>query len=432
MVEITNKTIPKLAKEFRDKKRKEDPDSAFTKQIKQTNPKIEDVKKVVEEHFPEMWFYTEACLSVIATLKLKDLSNCVGLILQGAPSSTKTTLLSFFYGHPMFHKSDSFTPKSFVSHMNRSEAELQKIDLLPKIKHRVLLTPEMATVFGKRKEDLIESLSTLTRVLDGEGLETDSGSMGHRGYMGDYRFIWLGATTPIENKIWKVMGKLGARLFFLNVEQKRKLDSDLINDVIINPDYQKKVKKCRKIIHNFLNEIGLNKDNLFKINWNTKKDDEFCQNYIVRLVDLLKRLRAPLQIWSREQEDGYSYSTPIIEEPERAISILYSIARGHAILYDRDYLIKEDLPMVLKIASSSMPYDRAKIFNLLLEKAGVLEAEIISSKLICSIDTAHRIMKTLEILGLVDTEEYNVQREKGGRPLKRIVLKKRFRWILSE
>lgn len=311
----------------------------------------------------------------------------------------------------MTYKSDSFTPKSFVSHANLSAKALLQIDLLPKIRHKIFLSPEMATLFGKRKDDLIENLSTLTRILDGEGLETDSGIKGKRGYSGDYKFVWIGATTPIQNKVWKIMGKLGARLFFLNIEQKNKLDSDLINDVIITPAYDKKVKECREVIHKFLDSLFYN--GLFNFKWNKKKDEEKCHDYIIWLVDLLRRLRAPLQIWSSEKEDGYSYSTPIIEEPERAIATLYNIARGYAIINDRNYITKEDIKVISKIVLSSMPYDRSLIFNILKEKKGVIEAELISSELKCSIDTAHKIMKTLEVLEIVDLEEYNVHSERG-------------------
>jgi len=34
------------------------------------------------------------------------------------------------------------------------------------------------------------------------------------GYSGDYKFAWLGATTPIRASVWNIMGKIGNRLFF--------------------------------------------------------------------------------------------------------------------------------------------------------------------------------------------------------------------------
>lgn len=60
---------------------------------------IKEVRGVIDANFPkDVWDKTEICLSVIATLLLKNLSNPVGLNLVGMPSSNKTTVLSFLYG----------------------------------------------------------------------------------------------------------------------------------------------------------------------------------------------------------------------------------------------------------------------------------------------------------------------------------------------
>ena len=80
-----------------------------------TNIGIDEVKSIVEENFTGLWRYTEPCLGVIATLFFKNQSDCTGLNLQGAPSSQKTTILSFFYGFDkLIYKTDEFSPKAFV------------------------------------------------------------------------------------------------------------------------------------------------------------------------------------------------------------------------------------------------------------------------------------------------------------------------------
>ncbi len=38
----------------------------------------------------------------------------------------------------------------------------------------------------------------LGAILDGQGLKTDSGTHGQRGYEGDYLFAWFGCTTPFD------------------------------------------------------------------------------------------------------------------------------------------------------------------------------------------------------------------------------------------
>lgn len=70
-------------------------------------------------------------------------------------------------------------------------------------------------------------LGILIRVLDGEGLETNSGVYGKRGYVGDYLFMMLCASTQIRPRVWKVMGNLGSRLFFLNINGTEKSEEVL-------------------------------------------------------------------------------------------------------------------------------------------------------------------------------------------------------------
>jgi hypothetical protein len=177
------------------------------------------VYTVVGENFPEVVAETIICLSVAATLLLGDQQNPVALNLEGVPSSLKTTLVDFFgAADDKCYRSDKFTPKSFVSHSaSISREKLEEVDLLPRIRHKLFLVPELAPLFGLRNEDLVESFSILTRVFDGQGLLTDSGVHGRRGHTGDYLFAWIGCTTPIPHNVWRTMGKLGSRFLFVEM-----------------------------------------------------------------------------------------------------------------------------------------------------------------------------------------------------------------------
>ena len=72
--------------------------------------------------------------------------------------------------------------------------------MLPKIKNKFFLTPELAPTFAAREDDLLQTLGVLTRVADGHGYESDSGAQGHRGYNEDIMFSWLGAAVDIPYK----------------------------------------------------------------------------------------------------------------------------------------------------------------------------------------------------------------------------------------
>lgn len=178
---------------------------SITNQGGHVNPSamsVDTVRGVISEYFPHLWPAVEAGLSTCATLLLADNVNPVALIYVGAPSAGKTTVVSMFEGatangQELCYRSDKFTTASFVSQAAKvAEQDLSKVDLLPRIKHKVLLTPELSTIFRGKQDELAERFSTLTRILDGHGYTTDSGTHGQRGYTGDYLFAWLGATTP--------------------------------------------------------------------------------------------------------------------------------------------------------------------------------------------------------------------------------------------
>lgn len=405
----------------------------FNFDVKTTN--IEDTLSIIEKNFPGMSFYTECCLSLACSLLIKDLANPLGLNLEGAPSSEKTTILDFFYGiEDISFKSDLFTPKSFVSHSaNIKEKELQNIDLLPKIKNKIFLVPELAPIFGKRKEDLIENLSILTRVFDGEGLETDSGSRGHRGYAGHYPFIWLGATTPLQTHVWNVMGKLGQRFLFLKIPDKNKTNEDL-KGVMTDVCYKKKIDECRNAVHNYIKHRFNEARSLFSVDWNKDKDNDELRNWIVSLAKILSGLRAPIEIYSNEyQKEEYQFKTPIKEEPERAISHLYDVARGHAVAFNRNYITMDDARVVFEIALSSCPFDRYKLLELFIKaNRSNLNCYEIASLLNCSERNARTIIKTMQILGLGTITEINQEINHSGRPAQVFTLYEEYFSILKK
>ena len=229
---------------------------------------FEEWQKTIIANFPLLWPYTEACASTVAALLIKD-TQPLALVLQGAPSGGKTTTLDFFKGFPYSHSTDKFTPRSFVSHVaQKSEAELKKIDLLPRIKGRVLITPDLTTLFGAKADELKETFSILTRVLDGRGLTIDSGVYGSRGYEGDYMFTWIGATTPIPHNVWDLFGNLGARMYFMQVTKKAKTNENYVAD-LKQKNYRKKVDECNQATLRFLKVFGARKD-LNGIRWTMK------------------------------------------------------------------------------------------------------------------------------------------------------------------
>ena len=131
---------------------------------------ITDVKTMVDQYYPENWPYLEACLAASATLYIDDIKDPASLILVGPPSGGKGTTLDALKGHSSTYWSDNFTAASFVTQVgNVSKEKLESIDLLPRIKNKTLIVPELAPLFNQRHDKLSKTIATLTRVFDGEG-----------------------------------------------------------------------------------------------------------------------------------------------------------------------------------------------------------------------------------------------------------------------
>src|SRR5437660_5110630 len=147
---------------------------------------FEQWQAVILANFPAYARPAEICASVIVELLLNDVSNPFALALVDVPSSGKTMTLNFFDVADVAYTTDNFTPASFVSDAsNVKREELANVDMLPRIRYRTLIVRDLAPIFGVKEDELLKTIGILTRALDGEGLETDSGVHGKRGYKGD-------------------------------------------------------------------------------------------------------------------------------------------------------------------------------------------------------------------------------------------------------
>lgn len=381
----------------------------------------------VAKEFSELAFSAEVVASVVAQLLINDVHNPFGLVLVDVPSSGKTITLNFFSGaEGLTYFTDKFSPASFVSHAtNVKKEDLHKIDMLPKIKHKVVVVREMATIFGDREEDLRKNMGILTRVMDGEGLQIDSGVHGQRGYSGDFCFMLVAASTPIPPKVWRMMGNLGSRLFFLNIDGREKTEDELVSQ---NRDasFKQKEKLCTKLTGGFLSTLfNASKDGII---WNKEGDDVSALGIIARAAKLLAALRAPINIW-RDHDGADNHTTVMKEMPDRINHLLYNLARGHAACISRNYITQDDLQVVLAVTYSSAPPQRVKVFKALLKHKGRLSTNLLRGELYCSPPTATNEMKALVALKVAYfTRPYD---ENDNQELE-ICLHSDFQWFLSD
>jgi hypothetical protein len=389
---------------------------------------------IVHRHTPNLWPHIEFELSILRILNLKDCNLPFAGIILGPPSSLKTQAIELLRNWPHTFYTDNFSAKSFVSHTTSvTREQLSQIDLLPKIKNKCFLTPELSPTFATKDEDLVQILGIMTMILDGNGYESDSGAQGHRGYSGEMIFSWIGAAVDIPHKVYKLLGTLGPKVYFFRPRIIQKTEEEYVEQTK-KGDFGKKIAEIKQTLLDYLQwfEIGpglsIDKENgLVKMAWNSERDDEIAITYIVRLARLLAHLRGVAPTWNTYGTQGsdYSYTLPSIEEPDRAMQQLTNLARGHALSQGRNYITLDDIPIVINVVLSTASKERVTIFDLLLAHNGTLTTTEISKSLSISAPTARRTMLELCVLRLVDNID-------DTDSVRQISLKPEINWVMSD
>jgi DNA-binding MarR family transcriptional regulator len=436
------------------------------------------LRQTVNDNIPDAWESIEFVLTGKGILHIRDITlPFIGIIL-GNPSTYKTLAIGMLRKWYDAYYVDKISPKSFVSHANvENKDELEDIDLVQKIKDKLLLIPELSPIFMTSEEILVDILSTFVRLADGEGLLIHSGLHGRRGIDGKLMFSMIGASVEIPSRIYKVLSSLGPKLYFYRTNFKEP-DKKLLQDEIAGKDFEVKYQEIKCAFFDYLRwlevcplmmTLAVNNKNSIDcssitadcdddnnsrrvIEWDKAKDDQKAIELISEIAIFLSKIRGNTYAYetrsgarlSSKEDDSvtesvsyeYVYDQPIFENPSRANAVLYNITRAHAFeIHGRNYIAKEDIPIIIKIALSTANRNRVSVIKLLLttknsEKDGKhirkLHTSDLVEKLNVSRPTAHRAMKELQILGLVRISTDRVTSENY------IEITEKFQWLLEE
>ena len=127
-----------------------------------------------------------------------------------------------------------------------------------------------------------------------------------------------------------------------------------------------------------------------------------------------------------------SIHEPQIEDPKRAVALLLNVTKGRAIVYGRDQVTIEDLPILINIVLDSCPDDRSLVIKEML-KLGVddcaLKTKDICKTLNVGTNKALQTMENLKILKIA--EEARVPSGyQGGQPSHAITLSQDIKKLL--
>lgn len=364
------------------------------------------LRRTVEEKIPKAWEAIELLLTVKGIMHIEDIDLPLIVIIVGNPGTWKTLAIEMLRSWPGTYYKDKINPKSWISHAAKDNAaELEGIDLVRLIKDNLFLIPELAPIMMQDEKTLADTLSTLTRLADGQGLSTHSGLWGDRDVAGPVMFTMLGAVVRNPSYVYKVLTSLGPKIYFYNSEFKQASKDELVDQNISSEVFSSKRRAIKQALFSYLqwlevcplltelietadhddgdsgsNNMNFNgSDNDTKkaikrtIVWNKKKDDRNVVETIAELALLLAKVRGDAfayqsKVMTRlhDKDSGYQYEyghdEPIEEEASRANQILYNIARSHAFeVHGRDYIIEEDLIIPIRMALSAANRNRVSV-----------------------------------------------------------------------
>ncbi len=373
---------------------------------------FEQLESIIERYFPDKFDYLKIVLAAgYSTLFINGITQPISLFLLGDPSTKKSSLLEITRNLDKVLWSDIFSPASFIS----GARDIEGGDLLPRLRNKCLVTPELGVLFKDR--NLPQTLGLLTRLLDGFGYVRHTG-FGEVGIHENVRFNWCAAIVKIQPKHWDLFGHLGHRLLFLHLENENEsaeaVENRLVRMITEDRDYIEKLSICRNAVIAFFQNIQARYPN--GVTWNTAMDNPRAKQIIVRAALMLKSLRGTI--------DPKDATNTIFEEPTRLTQSLYNICRGYALMHYRTHIIVNDVESVLTIMLDSAPPERKKLLLTLLKQNGEIDAD---QYMEISKHDHKRVLgefNDFEILNIVEFIQDN--------SMKRIRLKPEFSWLLNK
>jgi hypothetical protein len=372
---------------------------------------ISEVLDQVERAYPGLRNMAKLVLAAVATTRL-DRQHPLALILIGGPSSGKTSLLM-----PLTRgvedsalrdgvlRVDDFTPASLVSHSaNRKIEDLEKIDLLPKLRGKCVIVKEMAPLFTGHEDELMKKFGVFASILDGEGYVSSSGSHGQRGYTDPIVFTLLGAVTPkvLQAKVYACLNAIGPRFCFAEMPP-RPLDPNIWR----GPD-----KDRKQIEADATQAIAEFVEDLFeRIPEGSVERDEFTISDQTRgmlsfIASLMASLRSQVSVEFDDERKPF-ISSISVESPERAFRYLEQLVFGAALLDQRKEVQDSDLKLALEVALGSANPSIRRMVRIFFEADRPRTVHDLSIRLELSDDTARKYAEQLqrfEVLHLVSVD----------------------------
>ncbi len=373
-----------------------------------------DLKEVIRDEFNEEgWTVMKPLLATHATLLLDDIESSRAIMVEGQSGVGKTMLLKTFGGlNEQFCRRSDITPASFVSAgPSKSAGGSTNTDLLPQLEGRTLAVRDAQTLFGGSEQTIRSRWGTMARIMDGDGYFRQTATHGKAGY-DDIRFNFIGATTPLSPRAWKMMGNVGQRLLFIEWPEEEYNDGWLTS--VVDGGERRPIERGQDAVQEFLHGLWEFHGGSSSVTWDDERPNE-----VMELIEYL----AKVVIYARASiTNGESQR----EAPKRIGQLLHDLARGHALIHGRTHLELEDVEVCGRVALSTMPSKRRGIVRALLNpnRDAPLTASDVETILDVSRPTARDRIDDVVALGFGEVVEAT---GRGG-TTKAVEVNSEFRW----
>jgi len=373
-----------------------------------------DVKEVIRDEFDEEgWSVMKPLLATHATLLLDDIESSRAMMVEGQSGIGKTMLLKTFGGlNEQFCRRSDITPASFVSAgSSNSDSGSENNDLLPLLEGRTLAVRDAQTLFTGSEQTVESRWRKMARIMDGDGYHRQTATGGKVGY-DDIRFNFIGATTPLSPRAWRMMGNVGQRLLFIEWPEED-YDGDWLRSVVDGGERQP-IERGRDAVQEFLQDLWEFHGGAASVAWTDEPMSEDVELPLQRLARVVAHARGSIQ-------NGRAN----IEAPKRIGKLLHDLARGHALIHGRTRLKLEDVEACGRVALSTMPAKRRDIVRALLDpNRGALTASDVEDILDVSRPTARDRIDEVVALDIGEI----VQKTGRGGTTKAVEVNSGFRW----
>jgi hypothetical protein len=367
-----------------------------------------DVEVLINSHYPRLLPAVKAGLAVFGAMALDGRTKPLSLIYEATSGYGKSAVVEKFFPieavKEYAYRCDKFTPKAFVSHAaNIARERLAEIDLLPKLRGKVLVTKELSPIFRGDEKEVRENFAVLIPVLDGKGFTSNTGAQGRRGYEQDILFNWIGATTPLPRETNKIMYQLGTRLLFYEVPSEVPSEEELVK-YAARDDASLGEVDCQKAVNAFL--VGFFKLHpVGSMNPSEIKMPTALLRRVTQWAVLLSKVRAGLK-YEKEGREWKAIAANQPEGPFKLINYFKELARGHALIDGRRQVTVADVELVAHVALSSVPGHLRVILRALRKSNSVTSTEC---EKLCGVSrpTARRYLEELNIAQIVNLKRGN-------------------------